>query len=75
VAFEASYLPFPRTEAERPRTGDPRRSISERYSGREDYMDRYKDAVGELVKQRWILAEDRGALVDLGEREWELATK
>lgn len=75
VAFEASYLPFPRTEAERLKTGDPRRSIAERYAGREDYMGRYKVAVDELVKQRWILPEDRGALLDLGKREWDLATK
>ena len=31
VSFEDSYLPFPKTAAEREERGDPRRSIEERY--------------------------------------------
>jgi Alpha/beta hydrolase domain len=75
VSFEASYLPFPRTTGERQRTGDPRKSIAERYADREDYVARYKNAVDDLVKQRWILQEDRLALVRRGEEEWAEATK
>jgi hypothetical protein len=75
VAFEASYLPFPKTAADRKKTGDPRRSIAERYSGAEDYMTHYKTAVDDLVKQRWILPEDREALIHNGELEWAEATK
>ena len=41
VAFEASYLPFPKTAAERQKTGDPRKSIAERYSDRDDYLSKY----------------------------------
>jgi len=70
VAFEASYLPFPKTAADRQRTGDPRKSIAERYAGREDYLARYKAAVDALVQQRWILSEDRAALLHRGEQEW-----
>jgi len=70
VAFEASYLPFPRTVTDRQRTGDPRKSIAERYTGREDYLARYKVAVDALVQQRWILPEDRAALLHRGEQEW-----
>jgi hypothetical protein len=70
VAFEASYLPFPRTVADRQKTGDPRKSIAERYAGREDYLARYKAAVDDLVQQRWILPEDRAALLQRGEQEW-----
>ncbi len=75
VSFEASYLPFPKTAAERQKTGDPRKSIAERYADRDDYMARYKNAVDELVKQRWILPEDRDALIHRGEQEWAEATK
>ena len=75
VAFEASYLPFPRTAAEREKTSDPRKSITERYASREDYMAKYKNAVEDLVKQRWILAEDRAAVLHRGEQEWFEATK
>jgi hypothetical protein len=75
VSFEASYLPFPRTVAERQKTGDPRKSIGERYKDREDYLDRYGRALGELVKQRWILREDREALLHRAEQEWDEAAK
>ena len=75
VSFEASYLPFPKTAAERQKTGDPRKSIAERYSSAEDYMTQYKSAVDDLVKQRWILPEDRDALLKRGEQEWTEATK
>jgi hypothetical protein len=31
--------------------------------------------VDDLVKQRWILPEDRAALLHRGEQEWAEATK
>ena len=75
MAFEGSYLPFPKTAAEREKTGDPRLSIAERYSSREDYLTRYQNAVEELAKERWILDEDRAALQLRGASEWDEATK
>jgi len=50
VSFEGSYLPFSKTAAERHKTGDPRKSIAERYSDREDYLARFKTAVDDLVE-------------------------
>jgi hypothetical protein len=75
VSFEASYLPFPKTADARAKSGDPRKSIEERYSGREDYLSRYGRALDELVRQRWILEEDRAAMLRRGEQEWDDATK
>jgi Alpha/beta hydrolase domain len=75
VSFEASYIPFPRTAAERQKTGDPRKSIAELYTSREDYLNRYKKAADDLVQQRWILPEDRAALLHRGELEWAATTK
>jgi hypothetical protein len=75
VSFEASYLPFPRTAEERQKTGDPRKSIAERYAGREDYLTQYKKAVDDLVQQHWILPEDRAALLHRGEQEWSVSTR
>jgi hypothetical protein len=75
VAFEASYIPFPKTAADRQKQGDPRKSIAERYSNREDYLNRYGRALEELVKQHWILEEDRAALLHRAEQEWEEAVK
>ena len=75
VSFEASYLPFPRTAVERQKTGDPRKSVVERYSNREDYVTRYTKALDDLVKQTWILPEDRDAVLSGGAQEWVEATK
>ncbi len=75
VAFETSYIPFPKTAADRQKIADPRQSIADRYSGREDYVTRYKKAVDGLVKQRWILPEDREIFIRRGEQEWAEATK
>jgi hypothetical protein len=75
VSFEASYLPFPKTAADRQKTADPRKSIAERYSGREEYLTRYKKAVDDLVKERWILPEDQDALIRRGDQEWDEATQ
>lgn len=75
VSFEASYFPFPRTAAEREKTGDPRKSIAERYANAGDYRTRYQVALDELIKNRFILPEDRAALLKRGEQEWAEATK
>ncbi len=75
VSFEASYLPFPKTAADREKTSDPRRSIAERYPTREDYLTRYATALDELIKQRWILPEDRDTILHRGDEEWTEATK
>jgi Alpha/beta hydrolase domain len=75
VSFEGSYLPFPKTKAERQKTGDPRRAVAERYASREEYLSRYSRAVDELVKQHWILEEDRAGLMHGGEVEWERAVE
>jgi hypothetical protein len=73
VAFEASYIPFARTPEERKKNGDPRRSIAERYSSREEYFKRYRDAVNEVIQEKYILPEDRDALLKRGEEEWDQA--
>lgn len=75
VAFEGSFLPFARTPAEREAKHDPRPSISERYASRQDYLDRYAAALDDLIKQHWILAEDRAALLARGAQEWDALTK
>jgi hypothetical protein len=75
VAFEASYIPFPKTAADREKMGDPRKSIAERYTNRQDYLDRYRRALDELVKLRWILKQDREVLSHRAEQEWDEALK
>ena len=68
-------MPFAKTVAERRRDRDPRQSVAERYRSRQDYLTRYQRAVEELIRERYLLDQDRGVLVQLGEREWDLATQ
>jgi hypothetical protein len=75
VPFEASWLPFPKTAADRIKSGDPRKSIAQRYTGSADYLARYTRALDDLIAQRWILAEDRPALLARAQAEWTEATK
>ncbi len=75
VAFAGSWIAFSKTAEDRQKTGDPRLSIAERYSGEEDYLSRYSHAIEELIRQHWILPEDRNAMVARGKQEWEEAVK
>ena len=58
-----SYLPLPRTRADRERTGDSRKSIAERYASREDYIGRISLAAVALVDEGFLLAEDVPAVI------------
>jgi len=75
VSFECSYIAFPKTAAERRASGDPRKSIEERYKGKEDYIRHFTTAADELVKQQWILPEERDDLLQRGEQEWAAAAQ
>jgi hypothetical protein len=75
LQFEGSYLPFPKTAADRTHSGDPRLSIAERYRNREDYLAQFTRALDALIQRRWILAEDRAAMIERGGEEWDVATR
>jgi len=75
VSFEASYIPFEKSAQERRKAADPRKSIQERYSSREDYLDRFGHALDALIEQRWVLPEDRAAVMARGQQEWDEATR
>ena len=52
------FIPFPRTAADRAATGDPRRSVEERYKTFRTYHRQVRDALDEMVKDRLLLCED-----------------
>ncbi|HXI17692.1 MAG TPA: alpha/beta hydrolase domain-containing protein [Chloroflexota bacterium] len=58
VDMLGSTIPFPRTREEGERTGDPRRSIAERYRDCDDYLTRVRTAAQALVTLRHLLPED-----------------
>jgi hypothetical protein len=69
-----SYLPLPKTRAERERTGDARQSIEERYPNRQAYLDRIAAAARELVEQRYLLADDVPELIARAQAHFDWAT-
>ncbi len=56
--LSGSSIPFPPTRAEREASGDPRRSIEERYASRDDYLSRINTIAQGMVNQGYILPED-----------------
>jgi hypothetical protein len=70
LSFLGSFLPFARNASEREKSGDPRPSVAERYSSREEYMGKFAEAAMNLIKERFLLREDLAAVLDRGQREW-----
>ena len=59
----AGYIPFALTKAARLASGDPRRSIEERYGSQEGYNCVVKRAAGQLVRRRFLLPDDANRLI------------
>jgi hypothetical protein len=71
MSMMGSTHPFPRTRAERLATGDPRRSIEERYPSRGAYLEKVRAAALALVAARHVLAEDLDRLVERAGQLWD----
>lgn len=61
------YLPFARTRAERLATGDPRKSLEERYKFHERYVKKVERAAQKLLRGRLLLQEDVDRIVQEAE--------
>jgi len=72
-SMQGSYIPLPRTRADRERTSDPRLSIEERYRNREHYLSLVTAAATELVGQGYLLEEDVNTLVERADNHWSRA--
>jgi len=55
------YIPFPKTEAARVASGDPRLSVAERYATFDAYATAVQNALNKMVKERLFLCEDVAA--------------
>ena len=69
-----SFLPFPATAAEAQDAGDPRKSVMERYEGREDYLGRFTEAALALIEAGYLLGEDLPALTRHALELWDHVT-
>jgi hypothetical protein len=61
VSFAGTFVPLPRTEAERTQRGDPRPSLERLYGSRDAYLARVDAAARALVAERFLLPEDTTA--------------
>ena len=59
-----SFIPFAKTTADREASGDPRRSLAERYASHQAYVDAVKAVATELVDDRLLLPADAAHIVD-----------
>jgi hypothetical protein len=58
-----SFIPFARTKAERLATGDPRRSLEERYKDHSGFVNAVRSEARRLVGQRLLLEEDAATVI------------
>jgi len=74
ASFIGSYDPFSASRADREKAGDPRPSLEERYGSEERYIGMFARSAMEQVRDRFLLPEDLGAVIDRGEKEWKAAS-
>jgi hypothetical protein len=72
MSLMGSTIPFPRTPEERARSGDPRRSIAERYPSRDGYLEQVRQEARRLIDEGYLLAEDLEIVVDQASRRYGL---
>jgi hypothetical protein len=70
-----TYLPFPRTRADRERNADPRLSIEERYRNRDEYVGKFAAAALDLVERGYLLQEDVADLLKHAVEHYGWATR
>jgi hypothetical protein len=70
-----SFIPLPATKADRAASKDPRRSIEERYRGRDQYLNEVTKAAGDLVSKGYVLQADVPRIVEQAATRWDYATR
>ncbi len=70
-SMQGSYIPLPRTAADRKRANDPRPSIEERYHDKDQYLGLVTKAAQALVSQGFLLADDVPTIVRNAGRHWD----
>jgi hypothetical protein len=73
-SMQGSFVPFPRTRADRERSKDPRRSVEERYQSRDQYLARVSEAANDLVRNRYLLKADVPRIVEQAGTRWDYVT-
>ncbi len=74
-SMQGSFIPLARTKAEREQSGDPRRSVEERYRGRNQYLAEITKAANELAAKGYLLKNDIPRIVEQAGTRWDYAAK
>jgi alpha/beta hydrolase family protein len=72
MSLYGSTIPFPPTPEERARTGDPRRSIAERYADKAAFLALVRREARRLVDDGYLLAEDIDLVTEQAARRFDL---
>jgi hypothetical protein len=70
--LNGATIPFPATREARQASGDPRRSIAERYTSKDDYLERVRQAAQTLVQERYLLAEEVEDIIGQAAQHYDL---
>ena len=73
-SMQGSFIPFPRTRAERELRHDPRPSIQERYTGRADFLQKIEASARDLAAGGYLLVDDIPHIVEHSAIEWDFLT-
>jgi hypothetical protein len=71
VSFQGTFVPLPRTEADRLRRGDSRPSLERLYTSRDAFLAQVDRATDALASQRFLLPEDRAVARDRMAASWD----
>jgi hypothetical protein len=63
-SLTGSFIPFARTKAERMASGDPRKSLEERYKDHDGYVKAVEKGARTLVRERLLLEEDAQRFIE-----------
>jgi hypothetical protein len=72
--LSGSFFPFATTKAERVASGDPRKSLEERYGTHAGYVNAVKQAAKKLVEERLLLEEDASRFIEAADASNVLKT-
>jgi hypothetical protein len=70
-SLPGSAVPFLRTKSDREARNDPRPSLEERYTSRDDFLEKVRAAAGVMVAEHHLLEEDGPIVERQASERWE----
>ena len=72
VTNAGSYIPFALDNEGRELANDPRLSIAERYTDKQDFLGQIASVAQQGIDSRYLLASDKAAIIAWASRHWDL---